>query len=511
MTNRQKFFMNGILLTAVGLAVRSVSLVFNSFISKTVGALGMGLFTLVMTVYSFAVTFATSGISLTVTRLVSSAIGEGRKEEVRGILRSSVIYSLIFSSFATAVLFFGAEYFGVGVLLDERCVIPLRILSISLIPIALTSVFSGYFIGVKRVIKNAAVQVMAQVFKIFVTAALVLRFSKLGVSEGVTALVAGMTLTEIACFLVALIQYVIDKRRHLSGERSGENFSSVLGMAVPLAVSAYIRSALTTLEHILIPRRLRKGGLTSAEALSDYGILHGMALPMLLYPMAPLSSFAGLLVPEFAEASGAGNTERIDRIATEAINATMKYAVAATVFVMLFSEELGYVIYNSYDAGKYIFLMAPVMPIMFLDHVSDAMLKGIGEHVYSMWVNIADSFLSIILVWFLLPKLGIGGYALVIIIMEAFNFTLSVARLKKRVSIRIKPLRSVILPFLAAFASAEISRRIFVNMGAFTPPVLLFIKIVFALCAFTVCYLLFTKLAFFKRKSANGSALSRHC
>lgn len=502
MTNRQRFFVNGILLTAVGIAIRSVSLVFNSFISKSIGSLGMGLFTLIMTVYSFAVTFATSGISLTVTRLVSSAIGEGRGGDVRGILRSSVLYSLIFSSFATAVLFFGAEYFGVSVLLDERCVLPLRILSLSLVPIALTSVFSGYFIGVKRVAKNAVVQVIAQAFKIFVTGALVVRFSKLGVSEGVAALTAGMTFTEIGCFLVALLQYVIDKRRHLAEKRGTSHFSAVLGMAVPLAVSAYIRSALTTLEHILIPRRLRKGGLTSAEALSDYGILHGMALPVLLYPMAPLSSFAGLLVPEFAEASGAGDKRRIDRIATEAINATMKYAIAATVFVMLFSEELGYVIYNSYDAGKYIFLMAPVMPIMFLDHVSDAMLKGIGEHVYSMWVNIADSFLSIVLVWFLLPKMGIGGYALVIVIMEAFNFTLSAVRLGKRVRIRISPCNSVLLPFAAALVSASISRRIFVNMGALTPPVLLFIKVLFAVSTFTLCYQLFTKCHLRKRKNA---------
>ena len=90
MTNRKRFFMNGILLTAVGIAIRSVSLGFNSYVTHSIGAEGIGLFTLISTVYAFAVTFATSGISLTVTRLVSSAIGEGREGEVKGILRSSV-------------------------------------------------------------------------------------------------------------------------------------------------------------------------------------------------------------------------------------------------------------------------------------------------------------------------------------------------------------------------------------------------------------------------------------
>ena len=276
-------------------------------------------------------------------------------------------------------------------------------------------------------------------------------------------------------------------------------------MALPLAVSAYIRSALTTLEHILIPRRLRSGGHTSAEALSDYGILHGMALPMLLYPMAPLTSFAGLLVPEFSEGEARGDGARMARIASEAINATLVYSIATAVFMMLFSEELGYAVYGSYEAGYYISVMAPVIPIMHLDHVSDAMLKGMGEHVYSMWVNIADSFLSIILVWLLLPSLGIGGYAIVIVFMEGFNFALSAHRLRRRVKTSIKPVSSVVIPLLSALIASCLSKRLFLFEGRMAAPVWLFLKLIFAVCVFLACYLLFTKIGF-KRKKRRKNA-----
>ena len=150
MTNRQRFFANGILLAAVGLAIRSVSIIFNSFITRSVGAEGIGLFTLVMNVYAFAVTFATSGISLTVTRLVSSAIGKGRVCDVSGIVSSAVKYTLIFSGVATLTLFFGSTYFANSVLSDPRCTVSFRILALSLIPLALSSVFTGYFVGVKE-------------------------------------------------------------------------------------------------------------------------------------------------------------------------------------------------------------------------------------------------------------------------------------------------------------------------------------------------------------------------
>ena len=488
MTNRRRFFINGILLTAVGLAVRTVSLAFNAYVTKKIGAEGMGLFTLIGTVYAFAVTFATSGISLTVTRLVSSAIGEGREEEEGRILRAAVLYALIFSLFASFTLFFGAAYFGGTVLSDSRTVVCLRILSASLVPIALCSVFSGYFIGVKRVFKNAVIQVVAQIFKILITFFLIARFAHLGVEAATAALCLGMTLTEIAVFLSAFLQFLLDKKRVRAGKRDGRGrFHAVSSTALPLAASTYVRSALLTLEHALIPKRLRDSGQSHSAALSSYGILHGMALPMLLYPMSPLSSFSGLLVPEFSESLARGEKERLKRLASETLNTTLVYAIAAAVLLSLFSEEIGYAVYNSYEAGYYIAVMAPVLPIMYLDHVTDSMLKGVGEQVYSMWVNITDSFISIILVWVLIPRMGIMGYAVVRVVMEGYNFILSAVRLYSKIGFKVNAFRSVFLPLLSASLAVLLSKQIFI-FDSSARPLWLILKIVFAVCVFLGTY-----------------------
>ena len=487
------------MLTAVGLAMRSVGMVFNSYITKTVGAEGIGIYTLIMTVYAFAVTFATSGVNLTVTRLVASAIGEGREDSVRRILQSAIIYALIFSTAATVILLVFSSYFGVRVLGDARTVLPLRILALSLVPIALSSVFSGYFVGVKRVSRNAAVQVLGQFFKIGITMLAVVRYAKDGVEQATVALCVSATLTELAAFLVALVQFLYDKRRY-SRHDTSPHFSDVTSMALPLALSAYIRSALLTLEHILIPKRLRDGGVTLSDSLAQYGMLHGMALPMLLYPMSPLSSFAGLLVPEFAEGMARGESERMRRIASEALETTLAYATAVSVLLAIFSEELGYVFYSSYSAGHYVFVMSVVVPIMYLDHVADAMLKGIGEHVYSMWVNISDSVLSIVLVWFLIPSLGISGYALVIVIMEAFNFIFSALRLYKRIKFKLNPFSSFLLPLCASATAALLCRRLFIFNGANASALSLALKLVFSVCIFFAIFLPASSLV--KRKKA---------
>lgn len=498
MTNRKKFIYNGILLTAVGLAIKTVNLFFGAFISREIGAEALGLYTLIGTVYSFAITFATSGINLTVTRLVASSVGEGKADEIPRIMRNSVIYSLIFSGASSLVLFFGSEYFALTVLKEARAAVPLRILSASLIPISLSAVISGYFIGVRRIVRNSAVQVGAQVFKIFLTVFFVLKTAPYGVEYAVSALCISTSLTELIAFAIAFLQYIFEPKREKKPDYTSR-FSDVTDMALPLAFSTYIRSALLTVEHVLIPLCLRKKLNSESEALASYGLLHGMALPAVLYPMSPLSSFSGLLVPEFAEELARGGSERLKRIAEKVISTTLIYSIPTSVFIYLFSEEIGYVMYSSYDAGFYIAVLAPVLPIMYLDHVTDAMLKGIGEQVYSMWVNISDSLLSVVLVWFLISRLGIAGYAVVIIVMEAYNFILSLIRLKKRIKFRINVFRSLVFPLLAALFSAIASDKIFDISGRLTTPLWLVLKIVFAVSLYLALYL-FSNLVFNGKK-----------
>jgi len=494
MSEKMRFFRSGILLTLVGLAMRTVSMFFGAFISRTVGAEGTGLFTLVTTVYSFAVTFATSGVSLTVTSLVASALGEGKPREVGRVVRGALIYAAVFGTLASVILFFGADFLGTRVLSDELTVTSLKVLSFSLVPTSLGAVFAGYFVGVKRVGFNAAVSVFCQAVKIGLTVALVGALAKDGIVSAVVGLCIGITLTEILGFLLIFVEFLIDRARHFDKAKGASaELRGVSKMALPLAFSAYVRSFLLNIEHILIPRKLRERGEDTAEAYSHYGTLHGMALPLIIYPMSPLSSFAGLLVPEFAEDLAAGRSSRMEKIATRALNTTLTYATVCAVFLFVFAEELGYAIYDSYDAGYYISTLSFIVPIMYMDHVADSMLKGIGEQVYSMWVNITDSLLSVILVWVLIPRLGIMGYAVVIVIMEAYNFILSIFRLRKRVKFTLNPLTAIAQPLFAALFSTYLTRRLFAFGGSSAPFLWIFLKMLFAV-ALTVAIMTLARL-----------------
>ena len=502
MKGKRKFIYNGLILTLVGFCMRGAVLFLGAYVSGVIGAEGVGLQGLITTVYAFAVTFATSGVSLSVTRLVAASIGNGEGGE--RILRAAFLYAAFFGTLATGLLYSLAGVIGDGILSDLRAVGSLRLLSLSLLPIAFSGVISGYFVAVRRVTLNAAVQVAGQILRILLTVGLLVADKSGGVEGAIRALALSTVITEGVCFLLALTEYIFDRRMYPSLGKKGYALTEVTGMALPLAFSAYVRSFLVSVEHSLIPKRLVDGGNTRSEALSSYGYLGGMALPIILFPITPLSSFSGLLVPEFAECEGRGNGGRMERIATRAGELTLLYAVIVSVFILAFSEELGYVLYDTYNAGRYVACLAPVIPIMYLDHVTDSMLKGIGEHVFSMWVNILDSLLSVALVWLLIPIFDILGYAIVIILMELFNFTLSFLRLRRRVHFRIDLGRSLLLPLALSALSVWLTKRAFLITGREVGGVLLSLEIVFAVCVFLALMMLMDIFSRKSRKNKKG-------
>ncbi len=457
------FLKNASVMALAALLMRTVSVSYQAYLSSRVGAEGMGLFTLTMSIYSFAITFATSGIQLAVTRLVSECLGRGEIKTARATLKRATLYALCFSVSGTVVLFCGAPLIGTLLLGDARTVLSVRILAFTLPPIALCGVMGGYFTAVRRMVGHSITQLVEMAARIFVTVYLIGYLAPFGLEYSCAAVVAGGAVAQMFSCVLLGIGYLLDRRRHLRGE--GGDTAGVTArlchIALPVALSAYIRSGLLTIEHILIPRALVRGGRrTHEEALATYGILQGMSLPVVLYPMALLSSFSGLLVPVFAAKNARGEGKSINRLASYMLHMTTVFAVGCTALFAFFASDLGYALYDSQPAGRYILYLAPVVPLMFLDHVTDCALKGLGEQVYSMWVNIADSLLSILLVLFILPRAGAVGYIVVIVLAEAFNFALSLRRLIRTRRISYSFVRSLLLPAVAAAISVFSVRRL---------------------------------------------------
>jgi stage V sporulation protein B len=420
--------------------LRVIALIFQIWLIGKIGSSGIGLFELVMSVGALCATFAVSGIRFASTRLISEELGLGRAGSVRAAVERCIVYSLFFGAASCAVVLLFAERIGFLWIGDARTVKSLRVLALSLPFTALANVFAGYFTAVGRVSKSAAIQICEQLLRILLVVFMLSETRDGDVEANCLAVTAAGTLScTVSCAVFAAVYYH-DRRHHFPTGTPAERLTPrLLQIAVPLALSAYVRTALTTLEHLLIPRALKQAGNSSEAALSGFGTVHGMVFPIILFPSCLLSALAELLVPELTSAQVSGRDREISRAVSSLLRKSLAFSLATALFLYFTGDALGYLIYKSADAGSYIKIFAPLIPIMYLDMVTDGCLKGLGQMMWAMGVNIADSVLSIVLVLILVPRFGISGYVGVIYIAELMNFALSIGRLAHLTEIRLIP------------------------------------------------------------------------
>ncbi len=422
-----------LIMTAVNLVMRSVSVSFNAYLTNKIGSTGIGLFQLLMSIYSLAVTFSSAGIRLASTRLTVE-INTLQKNDMRKSLALCLSYAAFCGSLIGFVLLVFSDYIGKYWIGNSETSFPLKILAPSLPFIAMSSALGGYFTAANKVPHFSFIQMLEQGAKIAITVYLINKTSHLGSGYSVAAIVTGMTAAEIISFSLSMLLKRITESPKT--DKPSILLSNFLRIALPDAAGACARSILLTVEHLLIPKGFEKSGSNSASALSAYGNIHAMAMPLLLYPSALISSFSALLIPDIAERNEIGDNEGINISASRNLKRTFIFSVICASFCFIFAPMLSDLIYKSNEAVKYIRILSPLVPIMYMDMVTDGLLKGLDQQVYSMRYNIIDSFLCVIMVYLLLPRYSVKGYIFTLYASEIINFFLSFNRLIKICDIR---------------------------------------------------------------------------
>lgn len=453
MSKAKIFAANAVIMTAAALLMRAVGLAFNVFISNRLGGAGMGLFSLIMSVYGFASTLAVSGVNLASTRLTAEGLGMRDDNYISSSMKKCVIFSFAFGSAACFLLTVLSKPIGLYIIKDARAVGSLYALALSLPFVALSSALGGYFNAKRKVTRNVSGQIFGQLARIMITAMLFSTAApEIFKKDPCFSVCLGASVSEGLYCLYMIALYRFEKNKRCRSEDKSIT-SKLLNIALPTAFSSYIRSGLLSLEHMLIPRGLRKSGSSGETAVASYGVLCGMVMPVVLFPMALLSSFAGLLVPELSEEKARGGKKRIDHIITKISEITLIYSIGCAGIITFLSGPLGDCLYGNAEASRYIAAMAPLIPVMYFDHVTDGMLKGLGEQLYTMRVNIADSIFSCAMVWLILPHSGIVGYIFIIFSAEILNTAFSVGRLVSVAGIRVNLVKRLFLPMLCIAAS----------------------------------------------------------
>ena len=420
-------FYSALLLTAVNLLLRFVGTTFQVYISASLGAAGVGLLQLVMSVGSLAMIAGMAGIRTAAMYLTAEELGKKSGKTIPWVLSSCFLYSILCSGCIGSLLYTLAPRIAERWIGDPRTADALRLFAAFLPASCLCGVMTGYFTGANRIGTLAIIEVAEQLCSMAITLAALTFWAGQDPGRACMSVILGSCIG--ACLTLTSLILLRLKEALPPGPRIPLR-RRLTHAALPLALADVLKSGINTVENLMVPKRLRLN-LPTADPMASFGLVSGMVFPILMFPACILFGLAELLIPELARCAAAGSRKRISYLVKRSLKAAMLYGLFFGGLMYLLAEPLCQKLYRSADAGSCLKLYAILVPMLYCDAITDAMTKGLGQQKICVLYNILTSAMDVALLYILLPGYGMQGYFFSFLITHLINFVLSLRRLLK--------------------------------------------------------------------------------
>lgn len=447
------------IMTVFSLLGKCLGVLLRLFLSARIGSEGIGLYQLLMSVYGLFAALSTAGLTVAVSRLAAEK-GAGNPSDAQRLLKVSIPVGLAVSGVATAVLLLSAPVLAETAVGDGDTAPALCILALSMPFMAVAACFKGWFIAKRQILRSASASLFEQCVKFAVMALLlgVVMADTNDIHRLCTGIVLGITLGECCSFVYLLIAYRCLKGRQSKAlyrptESTRDSLRSLTAVMVPIALSVMVTSLLHTGENLLIPAAFGKFSGDRSLALSEFGVIRGMVIPLLFFPFAFLSSLVSVMIPEISRLHASRGKEIRDRQIGRILSVSFLFGIAIGGLFFVLPEELGDAFYPGEATAEALRLLALVTPMMYVQTICDGLLKAVDGQKYTLRYSVYNSILRLAVIFTLIPLTGAKGYLILLMVSNTMEFLLCYFRLKSYASCGVGVWRGVLLPLLCSAAA----------------------------------------------------------
>jgi stage V sporulation protein B len=429
--NRQSFLHGALVLMIAGLITRVMGFVYRIFLTRLIGAEGMGLFQIVFPILGLVLTFVTAGLPLAISKLVAEAVAQNDRARVLRIMRVSVWIIATMTVIFTSLMYFLRGFVLHHWLSDPRAY-PTYLAMIPVVSIiAVSSLYRGYFQGMQDMTPTAAARIFEQTIRIVSIWILAAYFVRYSLAYAAAAAMMGMVLGELGGLLFLIVQQrrrgrladILPNAAARSDETRRQTLYSMGQLALPVTLSSLIWSVLAAAEPVLVMRALKAAGFTTTISTALYGQYSGMAFPLLVFPTVFTGSLATNLVPSVAQAVASSERFRVRIRLAQSFTATAMVAFPTSVVLTMFASPLSQYIYKEPSVGPILAVMAPFEFFLCLQGPLVGILQGLNKAGIAMANSIIGGLLKLALIILLAshPTIGVLGISMA----TAASFTIS--------------------------------------------------------------------------------------
>lgn len=439
-----------------GFICRILGFFYRIFMSRTIGAEGLGIYNMVHPIFSICFAVCAGSIQTALSQYVAANQTRGR-----AVFRTGLVIAMGMSFLLAWVIYGNAGFLAEKLLLEPRCAPYLPVMAVSVPFAALHACINGYYYGMQKARVPAFSQVAEQVIRMGAVFLIASIWLESGRQITVSLAVYGHLIGEMASavFTVFCLGFFPpckdgDSRRAPAIPLSfGATAAPLMALALPLMGNRLILNVLGSAEAIWIPNKLMSSGLTNSEALSVYGVLTSMALPFILFPSAITNSMAVLLLPTVAEAQADGNEARISSMISMSLRYSCYMGVLCIGIFTIFGNQLGVSVFHDQNAGTYITILSWLCPFMYLATTMGSILNGLGRTSSTFFQNVFAMVIRLAFVLFAIPRYGILGYLWGMLVSELALALMSFLAVKRLVPFCWDTVNMIVKPVLLLLIS----------------------------------------------------------
>lgn len=406
----------GFVLTLTGLISRLIGFFYRIYMARIFGEEGMGIYQLIGPVMALAFSLTAAGFQTSISKFVAETTHKdstlmpsvSAKPFYMGLSLSiplSVIIMLILISFSDILAYHWLN--------EPRTAPLLRILALSIPLSAFHACINGYFYGKKQASVPAICQIIEQCTRVLAVYLAVQFYLSKGQIPPLQVTFFGILVGELLSTLVNVFFFLwTSNKQHCQNQARSYtlHYHTFLLMVIPLIANRVTINALLSLETITLPSMLKVYGYDHTTALSVYGVLTGMAFPLIFFPNAITGSIAVLLLPLISEQTALGNTKEVRKLTRKVIQYCSVLGFACMAVFLLFGDFLGSYLFQSELAGIYITALSYLCPFLYLNNTLSAILQGMGKVITLFAVNVSALLLRIFFLYQFVPVYGMKGY-----------------------------------------------------------------------------------------------------
>lgn len=452
--NTKSLIYGTLMLTLANFLVRLLGFVYRVFLSRILQPQGMGLFQLIFPVYMTAVTLTSSGIPVAVSRMVAERKAVGDYRGIGRVVSIALVSVTILSVSLSALILINIYSISHHLLQDPRTQLSLFIYSPCIVIVGLGAVLKGYFYGVKNVHPPALSGMVEQIIRIGLVMMLFYWMPSLNTQSTVALAVLGSVIGEMAGLLYLHYSYHKRPKEYPNSNNTIQTrllCKKMLSIMLPITFMRFLSSLMTSANSILVPQRLAASGMSRDQAVSVFGIVSGMVMPLVFLPFTLTSALSVVIIPSISENMMIKNWNYIkDKIAKSILFTCITAFPSMALFIVL-GKPLGILLYNQPMVGTLLIPSSLMILFHSLQHSLGAILNALGKQNKAALNFILGRMIQLLCTYFLVshPSFNIYGFIIGFAVSSILVCVLHLLVILQSTKLRMNFMEWFIIPCIA--------------------------------------------------------------